>query len=262
MVILPKFCIQVKDLSKTYRGANGEALTALDKISFDVPFGSFVSVVGPSGCGKSTLLKILAGLLSKTDGEVFLNDEPVTKPRADIGVVFQEPVLLPWRTVLENVMLPAQLQGLNQQKSGARGRELLNLVELTGFEEKRPFELSGGMQQRVAIARALIHDPAVLYMDEPFGSLDAITREHMNLELLRIWRESGKTVLMITHNIPESVFLADEVIVLSARPGCLLDRVRIDLPRPRELSLLTSPMLARLTERIRGLLSNHIISGR
>ena len=262
MVVSPEICIQVKSLSKTYRGANGEALTVLDNISFEVPFGSFVSVVGPSGCGKTTLLKILAGLLSKTDGKVFLNGEPVTKPRADIGFVFQDPVLLPWRTVLENVMLPAQLQGLDQQKTEARGRELLNLVELTGFEDKRPFELSGGMQQRVAIARALVHDPAVLYMDEPFGSLDAITREYMNLELLRIWRESGKTVLMITHSIPESVFLADEVIVLSARPGCLLDRVRINLPRPRELAVLTTPMLARLTERIRGLLSNQIIIDR
>jgi NitT/TauT family transport system ATP-binding protein len=253
--------IEISGVSKTYRRSNGDSLKALDGVSFEVQRGSFVSVVGPSGCGKSTLLKILAGLLPVSEGEVRLDGVPVTTPRPDIGVVFQDPVLLPWRTVVENVMLPAQLQGLDQARYASRGRRLLKLVGLEGFENRRPSELSGGMQQRVAIARALVHDPAVLFMDEPFGALDAMTREYMNLELLRIWHDSGKTVLLITHNIPESVFLADEVIVLSARPGRLLDRVPIDLPRPRELAALTSPALARLTERIRAQLSSQRVLG-
>lgn len=252
-------CVEVEELRKTYQDSNGERLQALDGVSFDVRTGSFISVVGPSGCGKSTLLKILAGLLSKSAGEVMLNGIAVTGPRRDIGVVFQDPVLLPWRTVLGNVVIPAQLQGLDQRHYAARGRELLGLVGLAGFEDRRPTELSGGMQQRAAIARALVHDPAVLFMDEPFGALDAITREHMNLELLRIWRDSGKTVLMITHSILEAVFLADEVMVLSARPGRLLERMVIDLPRPRTLAALSSPALVRLTERIRSHLSNQFV---
>lgn len=252
-------CVEVEELCKTYQDSNGERLQALDGVSFDVRTGSFISVVGPSGCGKSTLLKILAGLLSKSAGEVMLNGIAVTGPRRDIGVVFQDPVLLPWRTVLGNVVIPAQLQGLDQRHYAARGRELLGLVGLAGFEDRRPTELSGGMQQRAAIARALVHDPAVLFMDEPFGALDAITREHMNLELLRIWRDSGKTVLMITHSILEAVFLADEVMVLSARPGRLLERMVIDLPRPRTLAALSSPALVRLTERIRSHLSNQFV---
>jgi NitT/TauT family transport system ATP-binding protein len=253
-------CIQVDGLCKTYQDSSGKRLQALDGVSFNVRTGAFVSVVGPSGCGKSTLLKILAGLLSMSAGEVVLNGAAVTGPRRDIGVVFQDPVLLPWRTVLGNVVLPAQLQGLDQRRYTADARELLRLVGLAGFEDRRPTELSGGMQQRAAIARALIHDPAVLFMDEPFGALDAITREYMNLELLRIWRDSGKTILMITHSIPESVFLADEVMVLSARPGRLLERMVVDLPRPRTLESLSSPELVRLTESIRSHLSHEVVS--
>jgi NitT/TauT family transport system ATP-binding protein len=254
-------CIRIDGLRKTYDGANGHAVEALNGVSFGVRAGSFVSVVGPSGCGKSTLLKILAGLLPKSSGEVVLNGAAVAGPRRDVGVVFQDPVLLPWRSVLENVVLPAQVQGLDRPGYVARARELLRLVGLEGFEERRPSELSGGMQQRAAIARALVHDPAVLFMDEPFGALDAITREYMNLELLRIWRDSGKTVLMITHSIPESVFLSDEVIVLSARPARVMERMIIDLPRPRTLAALSSPELARMSERIRAHLSNEVALG-
>jgi NitT/TauT family transport system ATP-binding protein len=254
-------CIRIDRLRKTYEDGIGECVQALDGVSLDVPTGAFVSVVGPSGCGKSTLLKILVGLLSKSAGEVALNGTPVTGPRRDIGVVFQDPVLLPWRTILENVILPAQLQGFDRSHYTARGRELLRLVGLAGFEHRQPRELSGGMQQRAAIARALVHDPAVLIMDEPFGALDAITREYMNLELLRIWRDAGKTVLMVTHSIPESVFLADEVVVLSARPARVLERMVVDLPRPRTLAALSSPTLVRMTESIRFHLSGEVALG-
>ncbi len=254
-------CIRIDRLSKTYDDGGGHCVPALDGVSLDVPTGAFVSVVGPSGCGKSTLLKILAGLLSKSAGEVALNGTAVTGPRRDIGVVFQDPVLLPWRTILENVVLPAQVQGFDRSHYIARGRELLQMVGLGGFEDRQPRELSGGMQQRAAIARALVHDPAVLIMDEPFGALDAITREYMNLELLRIWRDAGKTVLMVTHSIPESVFLADEVVVLSTRPARVVERMVVDLPRPRTLAALSSPTLVRMTESIRLHLSNGLALG-
>ena len=243
--------IRVKGVSKTYQTISGETLRALETISFKVPQGSFIAVVGPSGCGKSTLLKILAGILSKSKGEVILHNTPVEGPRRDIGIVFQDPTLLPWRTVIENVMLPAQIQGLNRRKYNRRALSLIRLVGLGGVEEKYPNELSGGMQQRVSIARALLHDPSILLMDEPFGALDAMTREYMNLELLRIWQSSEKTIFFITHSISESVFLSDEVIVLSARPGRIEDCVSVNLPRPRELAMMATPEFNRLTEYIR-----------
>ena len=245
--------IRVKGVSKTYQTISGETLRALETISFKVPQGSFIAVVGPSGCGKSTLLKILAGILSKSKGEVILHNTPVEGPRRDIGIVFQDPTLLPWRTVIENVMLPAQIQGLNRRKYNRRALSLIRLVGLGGVEEKYPNELSGGMQQRVSIARALLHDPSILLMDEPFGALDAMTREYMNLELLRIWQSSEKTIFFITHSISESVFLSDEVIVLSARPGRIEDCVSVNLPRPRELAMMATPEFNRLTEYIRSL---------
>jgi NitT/TauT family transport system ATP-binding protein len=243
--------IQVEAVGKTYATLAGGTVRALENISFEVPQGSFISVVGPSGCGKSTLLKILAGILSKSGGRVILDCSPVEGPRPDIGIVFQDPILLPWRTVFENVMLPAQIQSLDRGVYSRRAQSLLRLVGLESFEDKYPNELSGGMQQRVAIARALLHDPAILLMDEPFGALDAMTREYMNLELLRIWQDSQKTIFFITHSIPESVFLSDEVLVLSARPGRIVDRVAIGLPRPRKLSLTATPEVGRLSERIR-----------
>jgi NitT/TauT family transport system ATP-binding protein len=215
--------------------------------------GEFVTIVGQSGCGKTTLLKILAGLLPRSSGTVSLRGQPVDGPSRDIGVVFQDPVLLPWRTVLDNVMLPVQVLGLDRVRFGERARMLLGLVGLTGFEDKYPHELSGGMRQRVAIARALVHDPSLLLMDEPFGALDAMTREAMNLELLRIWQESGKTIVFITHSIPEAVFLADRVIVMSARPGRIQQIVDVELPRPRDLDMMASDEFGVYSRKIRHL---------
>jgi len=209
--------------------------------------------VGPSGCGKSTLLKILAGLLRPTGGSVTLRGIPVTSPRRDIGVVFQNPVLLPWRTVLQNVLLPAQVQGGDLAAATQRGRALLQMVGLGGFEGAYPRELSGGMEQRAAITRALITDPQLLLMDEPFGALDAMTREAMNLELRRIWRESGKTVFFITHSIPEAVFLAERVLILSPRPGRIVEILDVDLPPDRDLDLMGTDRFGNYTRRIRAL---------
>ena len=242
--------IAIEQLSKQYPSRGG-AVTALDRISFSVTEGEFVAVVGPSGCGKSTLLKILAGLLPTTSGEARLRGTPIAGPRRDIGVVFQSPVLFPWRSVLDNVLLPVDVQRLGRERYETVALDLLTLVGLTGFEHRYPWELSGGMQQRVAITRALVHDPAMLLMDEPFGALDAMTRELMNLELQRIWLEKQKTVLFITHSIPEAVFLGDRVLVMTPRPGRVLDDVHVDLPRPRSLEVMNTPDFGRYTKAIR-----------
>jgi NitT/TauT family transport system ATP-binding protein len=243
--------ISIRDLTKQYPSRAG-AVTALDHISFSVAEGEFVAVVGPSGCGKSTLLKILAGLLATTSGEARLRGTPIAGPRRDIGVVFQSPVLFPWRSVLDNALLPVDIQGLGRERYEKVAMDLLALVGLTGFEHRYPWELSGGMQQRVAITRALVHDPAMLLMDEPFGALDAMTREHMNLELQRIWLEKRKTVLFITHSIPEAVFLGDRVLVMTPRPGRILEDVAVDLPRPRRLELVNTPEFGQYAREIRG----------
>jgi NitT/TauT family transport system ATP-binding protein len=244
--------ISVRNLSKLYATRDG-GVAALERISFAIDEGEFVAVVGPSGCGKSTLLKILAGLLAPTDGNASLRGTPIAGPRRDIGVVFQAPVLFPWRTVLDNVLLPIDVQGLGRERYLASAMDLLALVGLREFERRYPWELSGGMQQRVAITRALIHDPAMLLMDEPFGALDAMTREHMNLELQRIWLEKKKTVFFITHSIPEAVFLADRVLVMTPRPGRIVDDLRVKLARPRSLDLMTTPEFGAYTHHIRGL---------
>jgi NitT/TauT family transport system ATP-binding protein len=244
--------ITVRNLSKTYATRSG-AVAALERATFSVGEGEFVAVVGPSGCGKSTLLKILAGILTSSSGEALLRGTLIAAPRKDIGVVFQSPVLFPWRTVLDNVLLPVDVQRLGRARHEQVGVDLLNLVGLKGFEGKYPWELSGGMQQRVAITRALVHDPAMLLMDEPFGALDAMTREHMNLELQRIWMERQKTVLFITHSIPEAVFLADRVLVMTARPGRLLDDIRVDQPRPRPLDVMNTPAFGAHVRHIRNL---------
>jgi NitT/TauT family transport system ATP-binding protein len=224
---------------------------ALDSVSLEVQPQEFVVVVGPSGCGKTTLLRILAGLASASAGRVRLRDEDVRGPRRDVGVVFQDAVLLPWRTVLGNVMLPALILRLDQVASRRRALELLELVGLQGFEDKYPHELSGGMRQRASIARALLHDPSLLLMDEPFGALDAMTREAMNLELLGIWQKAKKTVFFITHSIPEAVLLADRVVVMSARPGRIVETLAIDLPRPRGFEIFGQPRAAGYVTRIR-----------
>lgn len=232
--------ISVQELWKSYPSRDG-CVHALQQISFSVKEGEFVAIVGPSGCGKSTLLKILAGLLLLSKGEAYLRGTPINGPRRDIGMVFQSPVLLPWRSVLENVLLPVEVQGLAGDCYRKAALELLSRVGLQEFAHRYPWELSGGMQQRVAITRALIHDPAILLMDEPFGALDAMTREQMNLELQRIWLERKKTVLFITHSIPEAVFLADRVLVMTPRPGRITDAVTVDIPRPRRLAAMNLP---------------------
>jgi NitT/TauT family transport system ATP-binding protein len=237
--------IAVKDVRKQYRTRRGEVVPSIDNVSFHVVDGEFLSIVGPSGCGKSTLLNILAGLLGATDGSVLLRGEPLTAPRKEVGVVFQDAVLFPWRTVLHNVELPVEVLGLDRKQFRRRALELLDLVGLSGFEDRYPHELSGGMQQRVAIARALVHDPTVLLMDEPFGALDAITRESMNLELLRIWGRAKKTVVFVTHSISEAVFLSDRVMVMTARPARIAETVVIDLPRPRTLELMATERFGR-----------------
>ncbi|MCC7104366.1 MAG: ABC transporter ATP-binding protein [Chloroflexi bacterium] len=243
--------IEVRDLTKVYPTQKGEPVTALSNINFEVQEGEFITCVGPSGCGKTTLLKILAGLQPKTTGEVRLRGTPVVGARRDIGIVFQNSVLLPWRTVLQNTLLPIEVHGLDKSRFVPRAKELIQMAGLAGFEEKYPFELSGGMQQRNSIIRALIHDPALLLMDEPFGALDAMTRELMNVELQRIWQESQKTVFFITHSISEAVFLADRVIVLSARPGRIAEIVTVELPRPRDLDMMSGPEFGQYVTRIR-----------
>jgi NitT/TauT family transport system ATP-binding protein len=247
--------ISINRLQKTYLTTRGDTVHALRDINLTIAEREFVTVVGPSGCGKSTLLKILGGLLSKTAGQISLRGTPVDGPRRDIGIIFQTPVLLPWYTVLDNTLLPIQVLGLAREQYVGRARELLRLVGLEGFEHRYPFELSGGMQQRNAITRALIHDPAILLMDEPFGALDAMTRETMNLELLRIWHEAKKTVFFITHSIPEAVFLADRVVVMSARPGTVLREIPVRLPRPRDLDMMGLPEFVEAARTIRHLLS-------
>lgn len=224
--------IEYERVRKIYNSGNDEVI-ALEEVSFGVEPEEFVTVVGRSGCGKSTLLKITAGLLSATGGLTRISGAAVQGPLTNIGVVFQSPVLLAWRKAIDNVLLQIEARGLNVDAYRKRALELLELTGLRGFENKYPNELSGGMQQRVSISRALIHDPPLLLMDEPFGALDAITRDEMNLELLRIWSESKKTVLFITHSIPEAVFLGDRVVVMTPRPGKVAEIMTIDLPRPR-----------------------------
>jgi NitT/TauT family transport system ATP-binding protein len=243
--------IDVCGLSKRYRTRGGEIIEALCEVDLSVRGGEFVTIVGPSGCGKSTLLKLLAGTIRASAGEMTLRGQKVTGPNRNVGMVFQSPVLLPWRTVMDNLMLPVEVQKLPRAKYEPRARDYLKLVGLEGFATKYPSELSGGMQQRVGIGRALIHDPAVLLMDEPFGALDAMTREFMNLELLRLWTTSRKTVILVTHSIPESVFLADRVLVMSPRPGRIVETIDVALPRPRTLDMINSSEFGRYARAIR-----------
>jgi NitT/TauT family transport system ATP-binding protein len=243
--------IRISRLRKIFGPGTPDELIALKDINCSIREGDFVSIVGPSGCGKSTLLRILAGLLDYSEGSVTMDDLPVHGTRRDVGVVFQNSILLPWRTVLENVMLPAEVLGLDPKSARQRARELLAMVRLEGFENRLPGELSGGMQQRASIARALLHDPRILLMDEPFGALDAMTREQMNMELQRIWAESRKTIVLITHSIPEAVFLGDVVFVMTARPGTLERIIQVDLPRPRTMGSMSTPEFGARTQEIR-----------
>ncbi len=223
-------------------------------MTLEVSAGQFVAVVGASGCGKSTLLRLVAGLLLPSTGTVEVGGSPVLGPDGRTGIVFQSPVLLPWRSVRRNVELPLDILPSARSVPRTRVAELLALAGLAGFEDRRPRELSGGMQQRVAICRALVHDPGLLLMDEPFGALDALTRETMNFELQRIWLATGKTVLLITHSIGEAVLLADQVVVMTPRPGRVREVLDIDLPRPRTMAVVRQAKYADACERIRTLL--------
>jgi len=242
--------LQAEHVGVTFDSPQGE-LQALDDVSLWVQRGEFVSVVGPSGCGKSTLLRVLSGLLPPTSGRVYLRGEPLAGPSGDVGLVFQKANLMPWRTVQRNVTLPLEIQGLNGAQVQQRAAELIRLVGLEGFEAHYPHELSGGMAQRVAIARALSHDPEILLLDEPFGALDALTRERMNLELLRIWQARRKTVIMVTHNIQEAIFLADSVVVMTPRPGHIVASLPVALPRPRSEAVIYCLAFTDLAQRIR-----------
>jgi NitT/TauT family transport system ATP-binding protein len=247
--------IRMRQLRKVYRKRNQEFLAVSD-VTMDVNEGDMISLVGPSGCGKSTLLKILSGLHGHDGGTLQIGgpDGRGFNPGRDVGMVFQQPLLLKWRTILENVLLPADILGLERRAATARAHELLEMVGLAGFADKLPYELSGGMQQRAAIARALIHDPKLVLMDEPFGALDALTREKMNLEMLRIWTQSRKTFIVVTHSIQEAVFLGSHCAVLTAGPARMADFFPIELPEPRKLHVKTSPEFSSYVRRIYDLL--------
>src|SRR3569623_78234 len=242
--------IEIKNVSKTYRTQDGD-VPSLRPIDFDIYDGEFVVVVGPSGCGKTTLLKMVAGLMPPSSVEIRVGNKVFTKPHSDVGIVFQSAMLLPWRNVLRNVMMPVEVKGLPEAEYRQRAMSLLKMVGLEGFEKKYPWQLSGGMQQRASLCRALVHDPKLELMDEPFGALDAMTREKMNVELSRIQRETGKTVLLITHSIPEAVFLADRVLVMTERPGAIAAIYDVPLPRPRSLDAMADPVFTELVQRIR-----------
>jgi NitT/TauT family transport system ATP-binding protein len=242
--------ITLSGVSKTYRSRDGD-VPSLRPLDFHINEGEFFVVVGPSGCGKSTLLKMISGLLAPSTGEILVEGEQVTKPHGNVGIVFQNALLLPWRNILSNVMLPIDMKRLPRDEYLPRAKALLKLVGLEGFEKKLPWQLSGGMQQRASICRALVHDPKIMLMDEPFGALDAMTREKMNVELMRIQRETGKTVLLITHSIPEAVFLADRVLVMTERPGAIAAIYDVPLPRPRSLDAMADPAFTELVQRIR-----------
>ena len=246
--------IHLSGIKKIYR-TRGEEFLAISEATFDVEAGELVSLVGPSGCGKTTLLKILAGLNPFDSGDLRIGTASQSfDPSRDIGMVFQQPLLLKWRRVIDNVLLPTEILGLPMAESRARARDLLALVGLKGAEDKYPYELSGGMQQRAAIARALVHDPKLILMDEPFGALDALTREKMNLELLRIWSEARKTILFVTHGISEAVFLGTRVVVFTAGPARMADNFVVDLPHPRTLDMKTHDVFGQYTRRIYRLL--------
>ena len=259
--------IEIDRVGMTYRTESG-SVEALRDISLAIGDGEFVALVGPSGCGKSTLMRIIAGLRPVTSGRVVVDGVPVTGPVSRVGMVFQAAVLLKWRSVIDNVLLPAELSGQRPATYRERARQLLELVGLGDFADKQPHELSGGMQQRAAIARGLLHDPAFLLLDEPFGALDAMTRDEMNLELLRIWGEgrldptglappgaegsagARKTIVFVTHSIPEAVFLADRVVVMTPRPGRVAGIHRVDIARPRTVEARAQPAFGRLTLQI------------
>ncbi|MGI5218875.1 ABC transporter ATP-binding protein [Nocardia sp. CA-290969] len=248
--------VAVTDLTVRFSSKRGE-VTALHDVDLQVRRGEFVSIVGPSGCGKSTLLKVVAGLTQPSRGSVELGGAPVRGPQRNIGYVFQRAALLEWRTVRKNILLQAEMRGMSKRTAESECARLIEMTGLAGFENALPHELSGGMQQRVSLCRALLHEPEVLLMDEPFGALDALTRERMNIELHRIWRETGTTVLLVTHSVAEAVYLANRVVVMSPRPGRIVELLDVDLPAHREYaSTMEQPEFIRVANRIRELLGS------
>jgi len=242
--------IGLERVSLFYRSTNAE-VHALDDVTLAAAGREFVALLGPSGCGKSTLLKLIAGLIRQSSGVIRVNGQPINGPTPSIGIVFQSPLLMAWRTVLENVLLQIEIRNLRVADYRAAAHDLIRLVGLEGFADAHPHQLSGGMQQRVGLCRALIHDPDLLIMDEPFGALDAMTRELMNAELQRIWIERRKTVLFITHSISEAVFLADRVLIMSPRPGRIVGEILVDLPRPRTVATTELPAFVHLMREAR-----------
>lgn len=242
----PSLAVRIASLKKSY----GD-LEAIRDVSFNVHEGEFLSVLGPSGCGKSTLLMMIAGVTAPSAGEVRVKDAVVSGPRREVGVVFQSPVLLPWRTVLHNVLFPIELLRLPRAQYLPRAVELLRMAKIEEYATMLPRQLSGGMRQRVAICRALVHNPAILLMDEPFSALDAITRDEMGVELLRIWQANRKTVIFVTHSIREAAFLSDRVLVMGRRPAMIVDDVSIDLPRPRHIAMTEDEAFNRLVRHLR-----------
>jgi NitT/TauT family transport system ATP-binding protein len=250
--------IEFGNVTKVFEG--GQRIVAVDDISLRVEPGTFISIIGPSGCGKSTALGIAAGLIAPTAGHVLLNGKPVAAPGADRGMVFQQYANLPWKTVIENVELGLKIRGVVRRERRKIARQFIEMVGLSGFEDRYPRELSGGMQQRVAIARVLANDPEVILLDEPFGALDAQTREILQEEIIRIWSATKKTIMHVTHNIEEAVFLADRVIVMTARPGKIKAVVGIDLPRPRdEMDRATRVHYVELIDQIRHLVRDEVL---
>ncbi len=253
MTSAPPNVVELDGVTKSFR----TGVTALQDIVLGIRAGEFVSLIGPSGCGKSTLLRIIGDLIQPTSGSIVVNGKTAHQARLDhdYGIVFQDSVLYDWRTVSRNVSLPLEMLGWDRARRRARVAEMLDLVELTGFESSRPWQLSGGMQQRVSIARALSFDPALLLMDEPFGALDEMTRERLNMELLRIWEKAGSTVVFVTHSIPEAVFLSTRVVVMSARPGRIAGIVDVDLKLPRTFETREDPRFFELITTVRELLA-------
>ena len=251
--------IEIKGVTHAYRTPNGP-LPVLEDLTLSVPEGEFAAVVGPSGCGKSTLTRLVAGLMKPDTGEVWLHGERVRSPRKTVGMAFQNPVMLEWRTILENVILPLEIVAPSMPRAQRRARamELLELVGLAGFENKRPSELSGGMRQRASLCRAIVHRPDVLIMDEPFGALDEIVRDHLNEQLLRLWARTQKTIAFVTHSIPEAVYLSTKIVVMSPRPGRIADVIDSPLPKERPLDIRETPEFLEIAHRVReGLRAGH-----
>ncbi len=247
--------IKVRSVSKIF-GSGASAIPAVENLSFEVDRGEFVTLVGPSGCGKTTLMMIIGGLVDANHGGVEIDGEAVRGPFTNLGIVFQNPELLDWRTSLKNILLQIEIRGLSQRQYSPVALDLLRQVGLDGFAEKYPHELSGGMKQRVALCRALVHDPEILLLDEPFGALDALTRDQMNVDLQHIWLEKRKTAILVTHSIDEAVWLSDRVLVMTPRPARIAEDIRIDLPRPRSLQLKNSEAFNAYTGRVRELFSD------